>query len=81
MAQPNSLAEQEIARAVFETVNIQMVPAVIHRLKVHRDASREGVTAQELDPGSKAACEIQALWDWVASELQLGTIAPVHKLA
>ncbi len=81
MAQPNSRAEEEVARAVFDTVNIQMVPTVLHRFKVHRDASREGITAQEMEADSKAAAEIQSIWDWVAAQLQLTTTAPVHKLA
>lgn len=81
MAQPNSRAEEEIARQVFETVKLPMVPAVIHRLKVHRDASREGMTACELEPEGKAASELQALWDWVNAELQISTNAVVHKRA
>lgn len=55
MAQPNSRTEEDIARQVFETVKLPMVPAVIHRFKVHRDASREGMTASELEPEGKAA--------------------------
>ena len=81
MAQPNSRAEEDIARQVFETVKLPMVPAVIHRFKVHRDASREGVTACELEPDGKAAAELEALWDWVSAELQLNTSAVVHKRA
>lgn len=78
MAQPNSIAEEDVSRGVFESVNIRMVPAVIHRFKVHRDASREGVTAVEMEPESRAASEIQALWGWIASELQLRTSALVQ---
>ncbi len=79
MAQPNSRAEEDVARTVFETIKIPMAPPIIHRFKVHRDASREGQTAQEMEPGSKAAAEIEALWGWVASELKLSTSATVHK--
>lgn len=79
MAQPNSRSEENIARQVFETVNLPMVPATLHRLKVHRDASREGLTASEMEPEGKAAAELQALWDWVSAELQLRTNAKVHK--
>lgn len=79
MAQPNSQNEENVAREVAATVGIPMAQAVIHRFKVHRDASREGVSAQELEPSSKAAQEIAALWEWVRSELQMGTSAPVHK--
>ncbi len=79
MAQPNSRSEENIARQVFETVNLPMVPATLHRLKVHRDASREGLTASEMEPEGKAAAELQALWDWVSAELQLRTNAKVQK--
>lgn len=81
MAQPNSQSEEKIAREVFATIGIPMAEAILHRFKVHRDASREGVTAAELEPDSKAAQEIGALWEWVRAELQLGTSAPVHKRA
>ena len=42
-----------------------MAPATLHRFKVHRDASREGLTAQELEPEGKAASEVEALWHWL----------------
>ena len=79
MAQPNSRAEREIAQEIFAQINLPMAPAVLHRFKVHRDASRDGQTAQEIEPDSKAAQEIQALWEWVCAEMQLGTSARVHK--
>ncbi len=81
LAQPNSRSEAEIAREIFAKLNLPMVPAILHRLKVHRDASREGLSAQEMEPDSKAAQEIQEIWDWVRAELQLGTSARVHKQA
>lgn len=81
LAQPNSRAEEDIARQVFETVKLPMAPAVIHRFKIHRDASREGVTAFEIDADGKAAAELQALWEWVSAQLQLNTSAVVHKSA
>ncbi|MHA6770349.1 AAA family ATPase [Sphingobium ummariense] len=79
LAQPNSRAEEEITREIFTNLHLPMAPAVIHRFKVHRDASREGLSAQELEPESKAAQEIAALWAWVCAELQLSTSATVHK--
>ena len=80
MVHPNSQTEEKIAREVFATIGIPMAEAVLHRFKVHRDASREGVTAQEMEPDSKAAQEIQILWDWVCAELQISTNAIVHKI-
>jgi hypothetical protein len=34
-----------------------------------RHAVRDGKSAQELEPESKAAEEVSALWDWIASHL------------
>jgi chromosome partitioning protein len=78
MATPNSRSEEETAKGVFAAIGAPMVPAVIHRLKAHRDASREGVTPQELEPDGKAALEIATLWQWVCAELHIGTNADVH---
>lgn len=78
MAQPNSRSEEEVAREIFTKLKIPMAPAILHRLKVHRDASRDGQTAQEMEPDSKAAQEIEALWNWVCAELQVCTSALVH---
>lgn len=79
MAQPNSRTEEEVAREIFAQIKLPMAPAVQHRFKVHRDAARDGQTAQELEPESKAAHEIQALWGWVCAELHISTNALVHK--
>ena len=77
-ATPNSRSEEDAARGVLEALGLQMAPPVLHRFKVHRDASRGGLTAQELEPDSKAAAEIGALWSWLCAELHLITSAPVH---
>jgi chromosome partitioning protein len=79
-ATPNSRSEEEAARAVLEARKLpSMAPVVLHRFKVHRDASTKGLTAQELEPDSTAAAEIRALWDWLSAQLQIGKSANVHK--
>lgn len=78
-ATPNSRSEEEAARGVLEALGLPMAPPVLHRFKLHRDASRGGLTAQELEPESKAAAEIGVLWTWLCAELQLGTRARVHR--
>ena len=75
---PNSRSEAEAAQGVFETIGLTMAPVVLHRLKVHRDASRDGQTAQELEPDSKAAAEVEALWRHIKGLLHNGTNAHVH---
>jgi chromosome partitioning protein len=81
LATPNSRSEEDAARGVLESLGLPMAPAILHRFKAHRDASREGVTVQELEPESRAAAEIAALWDWLCAELHLGTSAQVHRRA
>jgi chromosome partitioning protein len=78
-ATPNSRTHAETARLVLEAIPLPMSPIVLHRYDAHRLANPKGLTAQELEPGSVAAQEIAALWDWFCAELQLGTDAHVHK--
>jgi chromosome partitioning protein len=79
-ATPGSRFQIETAKAVLEVVGIPMAPLVLHRLKEHRDSNPKGLTAQEMEPGSRAAGEIAALWDWVCAELHISTSANVHTL-
>lgn len=79
--QPNSRAEEEAIRGVAEAQGLTTAPVSLHRYNVHREASLRGQAAQELQPDSKAAAEINALWDWLCAELQMTTGAPVHKVA
>ena len=75
LATPNSRSEEEAARGVLEAIGLEMAPAVLHRFRVHRDASREGLTAQELEADSRAAAEIGELWTWLCAELRLSADA------
>jgi chromosome partitioning protein len=79
MATPNSRSEEDTARAVMQAIGGAEMVAVLHRLKVHRDASREGLSAAEMEPGGKAAAEIAELWNWLRAELQMSTGAQVHR--
>jgi chromosome partitioning protein len=76
---PNSLTQEPAARRVFDAIGISMAPVTFHRLAVHRDANSKGLTAQEVDRASRAASEIDAFWEWICAELQLGRRAHVHK--
>jgi chromosome partitioning protein len=75
---PSSLSEEEAIRGVAEAQGLDTAPMAFHRFNVHREGSLRGMTAQELEPSSKAAAEVQALWSWLSARLQLGTIARVH---
>jgi chromosome partitioning protein len=78
-ATPSSRGQVETARLICEAAKIPMAPVVMHRYVQHRDANPKGLTAQELEPGSVAATEVAALWDWLCAELQLTTSADVHR--
>jgi chromosome partitioning protein len=79
-ATPNSRSHEDAARSVLEALKVPMAPVVLHRYEVYRLANPKGLTAQEMEPESRAAAEIAALWDWLSAELQLSTSAHVHKV-
>jgi len=79
--QPNSLSEEETIRGVATAERLETAPVALHRFIVHREGSLRGKTAQELEPNSKAAAEINALWDWLYARLQMTNPATVHKVA
>jgi chromosome partitioning protein len=78
-ATPNSRSHEEAARSVLEALKVPMSPAVLHRYEAYRLANPKGMTVQELEPDSRAAAEVVAMWDWLQAELQNCTNADVHK--
>lgn len=78
-APPNSKSHEETAREVLQSIGLSMAPVVWHRYDAHRLPNVKGLTAQELEPNSRAAGEIQALWDWVSAIMHRGKGARVHK--
>jgi len=79
--QPNSRAEEDAVREVASAQGLPTVPTALHRFNVHREGSLRGKTAQEIQPDSRAALELKALWDWLCAELPLTSPATVHKVA
>jgi chromosome partitioning protein len=77
---PSGKAEEQTIRGVAEGNQLETTPFALHEFQVHRDGSFQGKTAQELEPDSRAASEINALWEWFRAEVQLSTDAPVHKV-
>ncbi len=76
---PASFTEERTIRGMAESVGLASAPVALHRYTVHKEASMLGLTASELEPKSKAAAELHALWAWLCAELQLIASAPVHK--
>jgi chromosome partitioning protein len=78
-ATPNSRSHEEAARDVMAGLQIPISPVALHRYEVYRAASPRGSTVQELEPDSRAAGEIAALWSWLSDQLQLCNIAQAPK--
>ncbi|AWV19996.1 Chromosome partitioning protein parA (plasmid) [Roseomonas mucosa] len=78
---PSGRAEEEAIRGVAKAHDLETAPVILHEYQVHRDGSFQGRTAQEIQPNSKAASELNALWDWFCAEVQLSNGATVHKVA
>jgi chromosome partitioning protein len=77
-ATPNSRVHEEEARAVLEAIPLRLASVILHRYDVHRLSNIKGLTAQEMEPNSIAAQEIDLLWSWLSAVLQDSTAAPVH---
>lgn len=78
---PSGRAEEETIRGVAEGQGLETAPVTLHEYQVHRDGSFQGKTAQELQPASKAANEINTLWGWFCAQVHFGTDAPASKVA
>jgi chromosome partitioning protein len=78
-ATPNSRSHEDSARTVLNALGVPMCPIVLHRYEAYQLANPPGLTVQEVEPESRAAAEIGALWDWLGAEMQLNTSAHVHK--
>ncbi len=81
LAEPNSQSEVATARGVLTGIGLPFAPSVLHRFKIHKEASLKGMTAQELDPESRAASEIAELWKFIYAELQVCNTALLQKVA
>ena len=70
----------EEARRALEDGGVEVAAPVLHQLVAFSHAVNDGRTAQELDPESKAAAEIDALFAWVKKHANAQTaFAGKHK--
>ncbi len=76
---PNSRVHEDTAREVLKAINLSLAPVALHRYDAHRLANVKGMTAQEFEPGSTPALQIEGLWDWLSAILQLRKSALVHE--
>ena len=54
-----------LARAALTAFRLPICPTALTNLVSHPYASAEGMTAQEREPGSKAAIELAEVWEWI----------------
>lgn len=58
-----------LARAALAVFKMPLCPAAITQLVSHPYACADGMTAQEWEPGSRAAKELEQLWTWMKQHL------------
>jgi chromosome partitioning protein len=63
----------EEARRALQEAGVEVATPVLHQLVAFAHAVNDGRTAQELDPRSKAASEIDALFAWVKKQANAQT--------
>ena len=66
----------EEARNALLSGGVQVVPVMLHQLVAFSHAVNDGRTAQELDERSKAAMEVNALFNWVMKQANVQTRLP-----
>ena len=72
-AVPPRSSRLEEAKAVVGDYNIHIAPCTVGRRIIFSHAVVDGKTAQELDPKSKAATEIQTLYKYLENQLATTT--------
>ena len=62
---------ESFAREALGALGVEISPYSIGDRAAFRNATNEGLTAQEYEPKGKAAQEIQNLYEWVSQKLEL----------
>ncbi len=76
---PGASRAEKDAREALTGDDRDIAPMVMHDRVAYRAASITTKTAQESEPGSATALEIEALFIWIAGQLGLPTIPQRHK--
>ena len=72
-AAPVEGSEVAEARRALEGEGIEVAPVILHHRKAYYSHWQIGQTAEEFDPGSKAAAEIRELMLWLCERLGMTT--------
>ena len=76
---PGATRAEKDAREALVGETHDIAPMVVHDRSIYRAASITTKTAQETEPGSPAALEIEALFSWIAEQLGLSTTRQLTK--
>ena len=76
---PGASRAEKDAREALAGDDRDIAPMVMHDRAVYRAASITTKTAQESEPGSAAALEIEGLFSWIAGQLELSTKPQQYK--
>ena len=68
---PGSVRAEADAREALAEHDCELCPAVLHDRADFRSASVAARSAQEIDPRSKAAAEVQILFSWLSDQIGL----------
>ncbi len=59
-------------------LGIRVAPVMLTQRAIYHHSTASGRTAQEVEPESKAAEEVAALWTWIGEQVNMGTRSPVN---
>ena len=59
------------AREVATGIGLAIAPVQLAERAAFHKATEQGLTAQETEPGGKAAAEVAALWQWTCEQINL----------
>jgi len=59
------------AREIAAGIGLAIAPLQVTERAAFHHATEQGLTAQEVEPDSKAAAEVSALWQWVCGQVSL----------
>ena len=69
------------AADLIASLGLSVSPVGLAERGAFHHATARGLTAGELEPGGKAALEVEALWMWTRGQLDMHTRGPVHAAA
>jgi chromosome partitioning protein len=72
--QPQATAMLAQAQEIVGSLGLSSAPVAMSERAIYRHATGAGRAVTELEPISKAAREVEALWEWVRQ--QIGAISP-----